>query len=89
MRRWAPIRGRRGVRSSTKSAHAGARPCPASGAADGSHTTRAGATRTLGTFDLDGGDLSFGAATDLDMSQVTHLRLASVRGRPVYVARFQ
>jgi len=51
--------------------------------------TRAGSTSELGTFDLGGGDRSFGATTRLDLLEVTELRLRPERGGPAYVARFQ
>jgi hypothetical protein len=51
--------------------------------------TRAGATSELGTFDLGGGDSSFGATTRLNLLGVTQLRLRHEQGGPVYVAGFQ
>jgi hypothetical protein len=51
--------------------------------------TRAGTTRKLGTFALDGSDRSFGSTTEQDLTQVTALRIRDTRGGPVYTARFQ
>jgi hypothetical protein len=51
--------------------------------------TRAGTTTELETFDLDGGDRSLGATTQVDLRHVTHMRLRDERGGPVYLARFQ
>jgi hypothetical protein len=64
------------------------RPLPA-GRYAATLVTRAGATTELETFDLDDGDRSLGATTQVDLRHVTHMRLRNERGGPVYVARFQ
>jgi hypothetical protein len=51
--------------------------------------TRAGTAAELETFDLDGRQRSLGATTQVDLRQVTHMRLRNVRGGPVYLARCQ
>ena len=64
------------------------RPLPA-GRYAATLVTRAGRTRALGTFELAGGALSFGAATRVDLLKVTRMRVRAERGGPVYTARFQ
>jgi Putative zinc-finger len=50
---------------------------------------RAGPASELGTFELAGGALSFGATTRVDLLHVTDMRLRAARGGPIYTARFQ